>query len=386
MTGITSLMGPAEYVSPAASPGDRLDVIVIGGGQAGLAMGYYLKQQGARFVILEQRGRVGDIWRSRWDSLRLFTPAKYDGLPGMPFPGNPRHCPSRDEMADYLEAYTGHFALPVRTGVRGDGVWPAGDAGDGFLVTAGDERYTASQVVVATGAQEGSHVPDFAADLDPDIRQFHSSGYRNASQFRSGAVLVVGAGNSGAEIAMEAAGAHRTILAGRHPGQEPITPESRLAPLFDLGLWFAAHHVLTLDTPIGRKLAPAIRAGHSAPRARLTSKDLRAAGVERSLSRVGGVRDGRPVLDDGSVLDVANVVWCTGVRNRFHWIHLPVIGEDGYPLVERGIASSAPGLYFIGLPFLYSLSSMLVGGVGRDAAFIADRIAARRDAYVGMHS
>lgn len=361
-------------------PGVReadVDVIVIGGGQAGLAMGYYLKRQDAHFVILEQRDRVGDIWRSRWDSLRLFTPAKYDGLPGMPFPADPHHCPTRDEMADYLESYAAQFALPVETGLRVDGLWPAGDGRDGFLVTAGDRRYTASKVVIATGAQEGPHMPELATDLDPGIRQLHSSQYLNASQLQDGPVLVVGAGNSGAEIAMEAALEHRTVLAGRNPGQEPITPESHLAPLFDRGIWFLAHHVLTLDTPIGRKCAPAVRAGHAAPRARVRPKDLKAAGVKRSLARVAGVQGGMPLLADGTAVDVANVVWCTGFRNRFDWIHLPVLGADGYPLVERGVVPTVPGMYFIGLPFLYSLSSMLVGGVGRDAAYLAERIAAR---------
>lgn len=377
MTSISIPARTGEPVFPSSASGHRFDVIVIGGGQAGLAMGYYLKQQDARFVILDQRERVGDIWRSRWQSLRLFTPAKYDGLPGMPFPASTHHCPTRDEMAEYLEAYATHFALPVRTGVRVDGLWPAGDDRDEFVVTAGDERYTAAQVVVATGAQEGPYVPEFAADLDPRIRQLHSSQYLNASQFQEGTVLVVGAGNSGAEIALEAAREHRTILAGQNPGQEPITPENRLAPVFDRGLWFLAHHVLSLDTPIGRKCAPAVRAGHAAPRARVRPKDLAAAGVERTLVRVTGVQDGMPLLGDGTVVDVANVVWCTGFRNRFDWIHLPVFGADGYPLMERGVVCGAPGLYFIGLPFLYSLSSMLVGGVGRDAAYLADRIAVK---------
>lgn len=367
----TTTLHPAQS---AASEHD-FDVIVIGGGQAGLAIGYHLMQQDCRFVILEQRERIGDVWRSRWDSLRLFTPAKYNGLPGMPFPGHPAHCPSRDQMADYLEAYADQFSLPVFTGVRVDAVWPAGDDRDGFIVTADDAQYTTSQVVVATGAQEGPHIPDAAARLNPDIYQIHSSEYRNASQFQEGAVLVVGAGNSGAEIAMEAAADHPTFLAGRHPGEEPFAPESRLGPLLARGMWFVAHHILTLDTPIGRKLAPAIRSGHAAPRARIKSRHLEAAGVQRTHARVEGGSDGMPLLSDGRVMDVANVVWCTGFRNHFGWIHLPVIGPEGYPLVERGVVPSVPGLYFIGLPFLYSLSSMLVGGVGRDAAFLANKVA-----------
>ncbi len=371
---MVTLQGRTNGTGAADDTGGRFDAIVIGGGQAGLAMGYHLRQRGLRFVILEQRDRIGDIWRSRWDSLRLFTPAKYNGLPGMPFPADPHHCPTKEEMGDYLEAYASTMDLPVLTGVRVDGLWPAGDSQGGFVVTAGDRRFTASEVVVATGAQEGANVPELAAELDRGIRQLHSSEYRNASQLQPGGVLVVGAGNSGAEIALEAAQEHRTILAGREPAQEPVTPESRLGPLFARGLWFMAHHVLTLDTPIGRKVAPAVRAGHAAPRARIKAKDIEAAGVERTLARVEGVRDGMPLLDDGSLLDVANIVWCTGFRNHFDWIHLPVTGPDGYPRMERGVVPTAPGLYFIGLPFLYSLTSMLVGGVGRDAAYLAERI------------
>jgi putative flavoprotein involved in K+ transport len=353
--------------------GNRYDVIVIGAGQAGLAMGYYLQRQGRRFVILEGRERVGDIWRSRWDSLRLFSPARFDGLPGMPFPA-PRHAfPSRDQMADYLEAYVARFALPVRTGVRVDGLWPAGD-GDGYVVTAGDARFEAAQVVVSTGAEESPRVPAIAAELDPGICQLHSSEYRNPSQLQPGDVLVVGAGNSGAEIAIEAARDHHTILAGRDPGHVPFRIDRPLARLALPVLWLVATRVMTLDTPIGRKVGPLIRSGHAGPLVRTKPSDIAAAGVERTLSRVVGVRNGKPVLDDGRVLDVSNVVWCTGFRNDFRWIHLLVFDESGYPRHERGVVADAPGLSFLGLPFLHAFSSMLVGGVGRDAAYLAKRM------------
>jgi putative flavoprotein involved in K+ transport len=354
----------------------RYDVVVIGAGQAGLAIGYYLARQGRRFVILEARERIGDIWRSRWDSLRLFSPARYDGLPGMRFPGSRFAFPTRDQMADYLEAYAERMALPLRTGVHVDGLWPAGDGQDGYVVTAGGPRFEAPQVVVATGAQDRPRVPAFAGDLDPRIRQIHSSEYRNPSQLQAGDVLIVGAGNSGAEIALETAQEHRTILSGRDPGHVPFRIDHRAARLVFPVLWFVASHLMTLKTPIGRKVGPFVRSGHGGPLVRVKPADVQAAGVERTLARTVGVRDGLPLLDDGRVVDVANVVWCTGFWNNFGWVHLPVFGEDGYPDQERGVVSSAPGLYFIGLPFLHSFSSMLVGGAGRDAAYIADRISA----------
>lgn len=358
-------------------PVGSYDVIVVGGGQAGLAIGYYLARRGCRFIILDARDRIGDIWRSRWDSLRLFTPARYDGLPGMRFPAEPHTFPTRDQMADYLESYADHMRLPVRTGVKVDGIWPASEGGEGYVVTAGNQRFTAMQVVVATGAQEGPYTPVFASDLDPGIRQFHSSEYRNPTQFQNGDVLVVGAGNSGAEVAIEAAREHRTILAGRHPGEVPFRIDGRLARVLIPGLWFAWNYVLTLEAPVGRKVGSKIRSGHAGPLVRVKPSDLEAADVERISARVTGVRDGMPVLDDGSLLDVTNVVWCTGFRNSFDWIHLPIVREGGYPSHTRGAASGIPGLYFIGLPFLHGFSSMLVGGVGRDAAHVAERIAAR---------
>ena len=290
----------------------RYDVVVIGAGQAGLAVGYYLARQGRRFVILDERARVGDIWRSRWDSLRLFSPARVDALPGMPFPLPWHVFPTRDQMADYLEAYANHFGLPVRTGVRVDGLWPAGEGQQGYVLTAGDRRYEATQVVIATGAQEGPHIPALAAELDPGIRQLHSSEYRNPAQLQAGDVLVVGAGNSGAEIAIEAARDHHTTLAGRHPGHVPFRIDRPIARMVILPvLWFVATRVLTLSTPPGRKVGPFVRSGHAGPLVRTKPSDVLAAGVERTEARVAGVRDGRPLLDDGRALDVANVVWCT---------------------------------------------------------------------------
>jgi putative flavoprotein involved in K+ transport len=360
---------PTDYDS------HKFDVVVIGAGQAGLSMGFYLKQHGLNFVILDARERVGDIWRSRWESLRLFTPAKYDGLPGLRFPAPAHHFPTSHEMADYLEAYAGQMNFPVRTGVNVDGLWPANDSQDGFVVTAGHQRFEADQVVVATGTFNRPKVPSFAGELDPRINQLHSSQYQRPRQLKEGGVLVVGAGNSGSEIALDASSAHRVILAGSDPGQIPIQPGSRADRVFTPVIWFLANHVLTVKTPIGRKVCSIIRSGKkAAPVERARRSVLEAAGVERIYARTVGVRDGLPLLDDGQVIDMPNVIWCTGFRSDFDWIHLPVVTNDGYPEQNRGVVPSVPGLYFIGLPFLYSFSSMLTGGVGRDARHIAKRI------------
>jgi len=239
---------------------EHVDVVVIGGGQAGLAIGYYLARRGLRFVILEAHSRVGDSWRKRWDSLRLFTFARYDALPGMAFPAPPYSFPTKDQMADYLEQYAVTFDLPVRTGVHVNALRRAED-GDGYVVIAGDARWLAPQVVVAAGAYHEPRVPDFARELKPDIRQLHSSQYRNPAQLRPGAVLVVGACNSGAEIAFDVACEHRTWLSGRDTGHIPINPGSRAYQVFGHLMSFLGSRLLTVDTPLGRKARPKFRAG-----------------------------------------------------------------------------------------------------------------------------
>ena len=353
----------------------RFDAIVIGGGQAGLAVGHHLARRGVSFVILEAKDRIGNSWRSRWDGLRLFTPARYDGLPGLPFPAPAHALPTKDEVADYLVAYADRMDLPVRTGIRAAGLTRT-DRGDAFHIDAGGQAFEAAEVVVATGAYQQPRVPAFASSLSPAIRQLHSSEYRNASQLLDGTVLVVGASNSGAEVAFDAARDHHVVLSGPDKGTMPIRPESRAARVFDPVFWFFINHIATLRTPIGRKALPIVR-DHGGPLERIWPADLATAGVERVSARTVGAVDGLPVLDDGRIVEAANVVWCTGFRPEFAWIQLPVIGEDGWPMQVRGVVPSIPGLYFLGLPFLYSGASALLGGVGRDAAFIADRIAAR---------
>lgn len=351
----------------------HFDVVVIGGGQAGLAVGHHLAKQGRRFVIVDAHARVGDSWRTRWEGLRLFTSGRLNNLPGLPFPGDPHAFPTKDEVADYLEAYALKFELPVRTGVCVSDVWPA-DGGHGFRVATDDGEYHAGQVVVATGAYHQPRVPEFASELDPGIRQLHSSQFRSTAQLHDGTVLVVGASNSGAEIALMAAREHPTVLAGRDVGKMPFRPEDRLARAFDTVFWFFVNHIATMDTPIGRKAQPSIR-DHGLPLDRVRPSDLRAAGVERVHARIVGAREGMPLLDDGRVLEAANVVWATGFRPDHRWIHLPLTGPDGWPRQTRGVVTDVPGLFFIGLPFMYAGASALLGGVGRDAAYLVDQMA-----------
>jgi putative flavoprotein involved in K+ transport len=347
---------------------ERFDVVVVGGGQAGLAMGYHLAKRNLNFVILDTHGRVGDAWRLRWDSLRLFTPARIDGLPGMAFPGPATAQPGKDEVAGFLEEYASRFKLPIRLGTTVDSLTKAGDR---FVVTAGDIRLEAAQVVVATGGHPDPVRPDFAAELDPGIFQLHSADYRNPSQLREGEVLVVGAANSGAEVALGAAPNHRTWLAGPSTGTFSSTTYWR-------PLWWVITQVATVKTGPGRKLKAHAEAGGGRlfqPRL----KQLAAAGVMR-VPRVTGVQDGKPHLEDGRVLDVKNVVWCTGFRHDYSWIRLPAFREAHLPPHERGVVGAISGLYFVGLPYQFALNSALLDGVGRDAEYVAQQIVATASA------
>jgi putative flavoprotein involved in K+ transport len=358
----------------AREDAEPFDVIVIGAGQAGLSVGYHLAQRHARFVILDAHARVGDAWRQRWDSLRLFSTARFDGLDGMPFPGDAHRFPSKDEMGDYLESYVKRFDLPVRTGMRVERVTRDGDR---YVVMAGGKRLVANHVVVAMSSYQKPRIPDFARELDPSIVQLHSTDYRRPSQLPGGDVLIVGAGNSGAEIAMDLLKPERrVILSGKIPGQVPFNVRKKWVRMLILPVVFRflVHRVLSMDTPIGRKARPSFLGG--TPLIRTRAGDLAAAGVGR-VGRVIGVRDGKPMLADGTVLDVASVVWSTGFTLAAEWLERPVFDAHGEPIQARGIARDEPGLYFVGQHFLHSVSSAMIHGVGRDARRVAEAIAAR---------
>ena len=369
--------GQLKEAAVATRAAERFETVIIGGGQAGLAAGYHLRRRDRSCVILDAGKRVGDSWRKRWPTLRLYSPARVDGLPGMAFPAPRNSYPTGYEMADYLEAYAQLFDLPVRPGIAVDGLERNGT---GYVVTAGDRRFDADNVVIATGVFQHEHpvIPNFAGELHPSIRQLHSADYRSPAQLQEGPVLVVGAAHSGGDIAYEVARAgFRTLLSGPDTGQIPFDIEGRLAPFVFPLLKFAATRVLTVSTPMGRKAKTAMRT-HGGPLLRVKRADLDAAGVERVHDRTVRVETGKPVLADGRIVDVANVIWCTGFRNDYGLFGFPVPTEDdGYPAQKRGAVPSSPGLYFVGMPFLHSFSSMLILGAGRDAERVAKHLVSR---------
>lgn len=343
------------------------DTVIIGGGQAGLIAGYELKKHGRDFVILDAHPRVGDAWRSRWDSLLLFTPRRDSALPGLRMSGSQNRMPTKDEMADYLETYAVHHELPVRSGVR---VTRLSKAAGRFVIQSATGELTAANVVVASGSYGEPKVPAFAAALDPHIVQLHSAAYRNPAQLQPGEVLLVGAGNSGCDIAMDVIGTHPTWLAGPKVTHVPPQIDKWFGRVIIARVVrFVQRNVLCLRTPVGRKQAPRLRYA-TTPVIRVKPKWLARAGVQR-VGRVAGVQDGLPQLEDGRVLDVSNVIWCTGFRHDFPWIDLPGFDESGAPLHRRGVSTEVPGVYFLGLPFQFALASAGLWGVARDAAYIA---------------
>lgn len=340
------------------------DVVVVGGGQAGLATGYELGRRGVQYQILESRSRIGDQWRERWDSLRLFTPARYSHLAGMPLPVPGGEFPTKDQFADYLESYAGRFDLPVRTGVTVTGLSVV-EGGFQLATSAGPLR--AARVVVANGGHATPRIPAVASALDAAIVQLHSSGYRNPAQLPDGDVVVVGAGTSGAEIALELArSGRRTYLAGRPTPHIPDPVFRYAGPLY----WAFVNHVLTLRTPIGRKVAAGFTT-RGAPLIRISMEQVKAAGVT-ALPRLTSARDGIPVFGDDTVGKPAAIVWATGFDADLAWLPRVPVTRGGWPVTNRGVVDDVPGLAFVGLPFQYSLTSALIGGVGRDAAFVAD--------------
>jgi len=347
----------------------RYHTIVIGAGQAGLASGYYLSRLGVDFVILDGNERVGDPWRKRWDSMRLFTPARYNHLPGMAFPGPEDRLPHKDEVADFLEDYAGQYDLPVQLDTF---VASLTRQGEMYRVeTERGEKDEARNIIVATGSFQQPRMPPFAADLDDSILQLHSSEYRNPEQLQEGAALVVGAGNSGTQIALELAKTRRVWLSGPDTGRLPRTFLGRDIYRW---IWNTLLHIPS-DSWLGSRLVEKAASGGD-PLVGIQPERVQQAGIER-VARTAGVRDGQPVLADGRTFDIANVIWATGFVPDYSWIHLPVFREDGYPEHERGVVVEEPGLHFMGLRFQHRAKSSLIGGVGPDAKYIVDQIAAR---------
>lgn len=320
----------------------RTDVLVIGGGQAGLAMGYHLARRGLDHVILDAADRVGGVWRGRWDSLTLFTPARYSALPGMTFPGDPEAYPGKDAVADYLEAYASEFALQVRLGER---VRSLRGGADGYVAeTDAGARHEARQVVVATGPFQRPSVPEVSAALAPSVLQLHSSEYRNPAQIPPGDVVVVGAGNSGVQIAAELSRTHRVHLAVG--ARMPRLPERVLGR--SVFWWLERTGLLdvTVDSRLGRRMSRTETLIGSSP------AELRRHGV-RIHGRVEGASGAAVRFADGHSVRARTVVWATGFRPEYAWLEVPVLGARGAPLHRRGV-TEVPGLHFLGLPWMHT--------------------------------
>jgi putative flavoprotein involved in K+ transport len=344
------------------------DVVVVGGGQAGLALGSHLAKQGCSFVILEGASEPAAAWRERWDSLRLFTPARYDALPGMDFPGDPDRYPTRDEVATYLTDYARRFDLPVELNSR---VRSLRSRSGTHLVELDDRTYAAEQVVIATGPFQTPFVPPIAKDAGAHVVQMHSIAYRSPESVPHGRVLVVGAGNTGFQIAQELSGS-REVHLSVGSRQTPLPQRILGRDLF----WYLDSTGLirkTTDSRIGRRMAGRdTLIGSSARRLR------RRHGVELH-GRAVSLAESTVAFDDGSELDVASVVWATGFRADHSWIDAPVFDEAGRVLHRRGVTDT-PGLYFLGLSWQHTRGSALLGWVKDDAEYLAARIEAFREA------
>ncbi|WP_432506509.1 flavin-containing monooxygenase [Kineococcus arenarius] len=357
------------HQSPPSPTGGRelLDVLIVGAGQAGLALGHHLTGGGVNFLLLDAGPQIGHAWRSRWDSLRLFSPAQYDSLPGLPFPAPIDTHPSKDDVADYLAAYAAHFALPVR--LNCPVLRLHRDIDGTFAATTPAGTLSAKQVVVATGPFHSPHVPAIAGRLDPDVMQLHSAEYRNPAQLPgAGRVLVVGAANSGLQIAAELSATQPVSVA---VGSRPTEVPQRIAGR-DVFFWLTRSGFFTVPahTRIARRLRERgdLVIGTRSRRLRRRGVDFRA--------RLTGLTGRTATFADGSTLAVDAVVWATGYRPDYSWLHVPGVIDDAGTVRHEAGVTSVPGLYFLGLPWQSCRGSALLGFVGADAATLSARMAA----------
>ena len=362
-------MSQEDTAAAAAGPGDgALDVVVVGAGQAGLAIAWQVSRRGLRLLVLEAAAELGQSWRSRWDSLTLFTPAQYDALPGMPFPAPADTYPTKDPVADYLQAYADAFQLPVRLNAR---VTSLSRSGNGFEVRTADQTFSARRVVVATGPFQVPFIPAAASGLDSAVTQIHSTDYRNPGALPDGPVLVVGGGNSGLQIAEELSASRRVdVSVGANP---PMLPQRLLGR--DLFWWLTRLGLMRVpaESRLGRRVQARGEFVIGTSR-----RSLKRAGVTFRPRLVGA--EGRTVrFADGSTLDVGVVLWATGYRSDYSWISIPGVVRDGRVAHRRGV-TDVPGLYFLGLSWQHTRGSALLGFLDDDASHIVDRIAADRAA------
>jgi putative flavoprotein involved in K+ transport len=348
--------------SDASRSTDPLDVLTIGGGQAGLVMGYHLMQRGLRFEILDAAAEVGDVWRRRWDSLKLFTPAQYDNLPGMTFPASKDTYPGKDEVADFLQAYVDRFELPVRLNAA---VRSLTYDGDTYLARTDEEEFAAKQVVIATGPFQVPFVPPITKDFDAGLRQLHSADYRDPSSVPDGRILVVGGANTGCQIALELSQSRDVVISvGQRLPTIPQRPLNRDVWWWGTKIGFTR---VTVASRLGKRLSErdvVIGGG---------LKELRKVGVE-VRTRLTGAEGRTATFEGGATAEVEGVLWATGYRTDHSWIDVPGVRDDsGRVIHERGITPAA-GLYMLGLSWQHSRTSALLGWVTRDAQYIADAI------------
>ncbi len=342
----------------------EFEVIIIGGGQAGLAAGYYLKQAKVSFLILEKGKAVGDSWRKRYDSLVLFTPRWYSSLPGLLLKGDPDGYASKDEIADYLEQYSIHFSLPIQVNTE---ILMLKKSAFGFKVTTNKGDYLAQKVIIATGPFQKPFIPYFSTNISQEVRQLHTSEYRNPLQLQEGQVLIVGAGNSGAQIAVELSDQTEVALSLGH--------QLKFMPLELFGKsifwWFQKTGILRarVNSAIGKRLK---KMGD--PIFGYELRDRFRQGKVRLRARTENIASDIAIFRDHTRLQIKNVIWATGFIRDYSWIHIPhVLDHKSMPVHDRGV-SPVPGLFFLGLPWQYRRGSALIGGVGEDAAYIVKHI------------
>ncbi|WP_079909384.1 NAD(P)/FAD-dependent oxidoreductase [Paenibacillus sp. 32352] len=341
----------------------QFDVIVIGAGQAGLAMGYYLSQKRLSYLLIDSKDRIGEVWRSRYDSLVLFTPRSHSSLPGYRMEGDPDGFPTKDEVADYLERYAHKFSIPLQLQTKVTHLRKKGDAFE-LITTKG--AYLANKVIIATGPFQKPFLPEGAENISSSVVQLHSSEYRNQNQLKEGAVLIVGGGNSGAQIAYECSLSREVTLSVSKPLKFlPVRLWNKsIFWWFDkLGLSKA-----TTDSLLGRILR------QNEP---VIGKELRsriAVGKVTLKPRAASFSQDEVLFEDDSKLSVNNIIWATGFRPDYSWIEIRgVVSTGGFPVHKRGV-SEVPGLFFLGLPWQYRRGSALIGGVAQDAQYVSEQL------------
>lgn len=341
-----------------------LDFIVVGAAQAGLSMAYYLKKLNKDFLLVDKEASIGASWRNRWDSLTLFTPSEFNNLPGLAFPGPKGHYPSKDEVAEYFQDYVAEYDFPVQFNTLIDKITPQNDH---FLLKSPQGDFKAKNVIIATGPFHIPYIPAFSEKIDPEIFQVHSNYYKNPDQLQPGKTMVVGAGDSGFQILDEISQRETEVYFSG-------TSKVRLLPQEILGKtlfwWLKKSGILgfSKDSWIGKKL--------STSRQPIIGTDVKAILRRENVRLIGKVKNAERATiytEDREIKDLRNIVWATGYRPNFKWIEGLELTENGYPVHQRGV-SNINGLYFIGLPWLYTRGSATLGGIKKDAEYLANHI------------